>query len=183
MHLDGWSYVQVLLNLLREGWAFTAFLFQVKRVCFPSVIQFYWVGSAIATVTGLFVVSPYLCQKIGAQEASTGHWKGPYPWPFGRDPNSSVTRRDSEWPTERKCLGYVCNPHSLKEGTETSRALAMAGSPAWLLSENLNMCCTCCLFILMLWSATVGSNNLMPMCIGSFSYTRSGLVSISEIPI
>ncbi len=109
--------------------------------------------------------------------------RGPYPWPFGRDPNSSVTRRDSEWPTERKCLGYVCNPHSLKEGTETSCTLAMAGSPAWLLSENLNMCCTCCLFILMLWSATVGSNNLMPMCIGSFSYTRSGLVSISEIPI
>ncbi len=48
-------------------------------------------GSAIATVTGLLVVSPDLCQKEAAQEASTGHWKGQYPWPFGRDPNSSVT--------------------------------------------------------------------------------------------
>ncbi len=37
-----------------------------------------------------------LRQKVGAQEVSTGHWKGQYPWPFGRDPNSSVTRRDSE---------------------------------------------------------------------------------------
>ncbi len=34
---------------------------------------------------------PDLHQKEGAQVASTGHWKGQYPWPFGRDPNSSVT--------------------------------------------------------------------------------------------
>ncbi len=58
-----------------------------------------------------------------------------------------------------------------------------AGSPARLLSENLNMRCTCCLLILTLWSAAAGCNNRMPMCIGSFSYTRSGLVSLSEIPI
>ncbi len=32
-------------------------------------------------------------------------------------------------------------------------------------------------------SAAAGCNNRMPMCIGSFSYTRSGLVSLSEIPI
>ncbi len=25
-----------------------------------------------------------------------GHWKGQYPWPFGRDPNSSVLQRDVE---------------------------------------------------------------------------------------
>ncbi len=58
-----------------------------------------------------------------------------------------------------------------------------AGSPARLLSENLNMRCTCCLLILTLWSAAAGCNNRMPMCIGSFRYTRSGLVSLSEIPI
>ncbi len=33
-------------------------------------------GSAIATVTGLLVVSPELRQKIGAQEASKGTGRG-----------------------------------------------------------------------------------------------------------
>ncbi len=42
-------------------------------------------------------------------------------------------------------------------------------APARLLSENLNMRCTCCLLILTLWSAAAGCNNRMPMCIGSFS--------------
>ncbi len=31
------------------------------------------------------------------------------------------------------------------------------------------MRCTCCLFMLTLWSAAAGWNNRMPMCIGSFS--------------
>ncbi len=31
------------------------------------------------------------------------------------------------------------------------------------------MRCTCCLFMLTLWSAAAGCNNRMPMCIGSFS--------------
>ncbi len=88
------------------------------------------------------------------------------------------------WPAEKllqpytlwRCLGYVCNPRSLKEGTETSRPVATAPvpplsarAPAQLLSENLNMRCTCCLLILTLWSAAAGCNNRMPMCIGSFS--------------
>ncbi len=38
-----------------------------------------------------------------------------------------------------------------------------------LRSEKLNMRCTCCLFMLTLWSAAAGCNNRMPMCIGSFS--------------
>ncbi len=41
--------------------------------------------------------------------------------------------------------------------------------PARLLSENLNMRCTCCLLILMLWSAAAGCNNRMAMYSGSFS--------------
>ncbi len=52
-------------------------------------------GSAIATVTDL-PMGALPAPKITAQEASTGHWKGQYPWPFGRDPNSSVLRRDVE---------------------------------------------------------------------------------------
>ncbi len=75
---------------------------------FPSVIQSYWVGSAIATVTDLPVAT------------------APVPPLSGR-------------------------------------------APARLLSENLNMRCTCCLLILTLWSAAAGCNNRMPMCIGSFS--------------
>ncbi len=112
-----------------------------------------------------------------AQEASTGHWKGQYPWPFGRDPNSSVLRRDVEsdrlignvsvtyvtlvpWRRERR--RHVPSPRLLYH--------RWAGrSPARLLSENLNMRCTCCLFMLTLWSAAAGCNNRMPMCIGSFS--------------
>ncbi len=91
-----------------------------------------------------------LCQKVTVQEASTGHWKGQYPWPFGRDPNSSssdVTSRVTD------CNSYVCNPGSLKEGTETSRPVTTTAVPlsdrilARLLRENLNMRCTCCLLI------------------------------------
>ncbi len=40
---------------------------------------------------------------------------------------------------------------------------------ARLRCEKLNMRCTCCLFMLTLWSAAAGCNNRMPMCIGSFS--------------
>ncbi len=64
-----------------------------------------------------------------------------------------------------------------------SRSQEQNDVTAWLRSEKLNMRCTCCLLILTLWSAAAGCNNRMPMCIGSFSYTRSGLVSLSEIPI
>ncbi len=163
MHLTIVHMCNCLWTSLGKVRASAASLFWAERVRFPSVIQSYWVGSAIA---------PNLRQKITAQEASTGHWKGQYPWPFGRDPNS--WRR--EWPTDRERLGYVCNPRSLKEGTETSRPVATAPVPplsgripARLLSENLNMRCTCCLFMLTLWSAAAGCNNRMPMCIGSFS--------------
>ncbi len=53
-----------------------------------------WI-SAIATVTGL-PMGANLRQKVTAQEASMGHWKGPYPWPFSRDPirlSSDMTSR------------------------------------------------------------------------------------------
>ncbi len=61
-----------------------------------------------------------------------------------------MTRR---WPTERERLGYVCNPRSLKEGTETSRPVATVAVPP--LSCRVSgsapqrkhelMRCTCCL--------------------------------------
>ncbi len=77
----------------------------------------------------------------------------------------------------------VCNP--LEEGDhhrwiavrqhQSLEALFRIGkwsrtiNTARLRSEKLNMRCTCCLFMLTLWSAAAGCNNRMPMCIGSFS--------------
>ncbi len=50
-----------------------------------------------------------------------------------------------------------------------SRSQEQNDVTARLRSEKLNMRCTCCLFMLTLWSAAAGCNNRMPMCIGSFS--------------
>ncbi len=142
MHLTIVHMCNCLWTSLGKVRASAASLFWAERVRFPSVIQSYWVGSAISNSNG-----PNLRQKIAAQEASTGHWKGQYPWPFGRDPNSSVLRP-----------------------VTTAPVPPLSGrTPARLLSENLNMRCTCCLFMLTLWSAAAGCNNRMPMCIGSFS--------------
>ncbi len=81
-----------------------------------------WVAKLGTAVVDLpCVARSYRLPYRKDQEAYTGCWKGQLLWRFGRDPNSSVIRRDSEWPTERERLGYVCNPRSLKEGTETSR--------------------------------------------------------------
>ncbi len=63
-----------------------------------------------------------------------------------------------------------------RSDVESDRLIATAAVPQMsgqilgrLLSENLNMRCTCCLLILTLWSAAAGCNNHMPMCISSFS--------------
>ncbi len=61
-------------------------------------------GSAIATVTGLPMGALTCAQKVTAREASMRHWKGQYPWPFGRDPNPLVLRHDNE---SDRLIGYV----------------------------------------------------------------------------
>ncbi len=77
----------------------------------------------------------------------------------------------------------MCAIHSTKETTTAespsanTRVLRHSKIGKWsrtintarLRSEKLNMRCTCCLFMLTLWSAAAGCNNRMPMCIGSFS--------------
>ncbi len=77
----------------------------------------------------------------------------------------------------------MCAIHSTKETTTAespsanTRVLRHSPIGKWsrtintarLRSEKLNMRCTCCLFMLTLWSAAAGCNNRMPMCIGSFS--------------
>ncbi len=87
----------------------------------------------------------------------------------------------------------MCAVHSTREEppplqcrTTSTRVFRRACSTRWIHSfsrsqeqndvtarlrseKNLNMRCTCCLFMLTLWSAAAGCNNRMPMCIGSFS--------------
>ncbi len=109
--------------------------------------------------------------------------------PFGRDPNSSVLRRDVE---SDRLIGNVSVTYVTLvpwRGTETSRPSPRLlyhrwrPVPARLLSENLNMRCTCCLFMLTLSSAAAGCNNRMPMCIGSFSLHSKWIGPLSDIPI
>ncbi len=88
-----------------------------------------WVALGTAVVDLLCVARSYRLPYRKDQEVYTGRWKGQLLWRFARDPNSSVIRRDSEWPTERERLGYVCNPRSLREGTETSRPVATVAVP------------------------------------------------------
>ncbi len=88
-----------------------------------------WVALGTAVVDLLCVARSYRLPYRKDQEVYTGRWKGQLLWRFGRDPNSLVIRRDSAWSTERELLGYICNPRSLKEGTETSRPVATVAVP------------------------------------------------------
>ncbi len=56
-----------------------------------------WVAKlGTAVVDRLCVARSYRLPYRKDQEAYTGRWKGQLLWRFGRDPNSSVIRRDSE---------------------------------------------------------------------------------------
>ncbi len=78
----------------------------------------------------------------------------------------------------------VMSPNQLDHlGMDSPGLVAEVRSRTTFQSEKLNMRCTCCLLIPTLWSAAAECNNRMPMCIGLFSYTQSGLVSLREIPI
>ncbi len=126
-----------------------------KRARFPVLSKSYCLGCSRnnSSWPSLCRARSYRLPYRKDQEAYTGHWKGQLLWRFGRDPNFIVIRRDSEWPTERERLGYVCNPRSLKEGTETSRRHSrcttaelpghrLGSAPQW---KHELMRCTCCL--------------------------------------
>ncbi len=97
--------------------------------------QFYssptgWVALGTAVVDLLCVARSYRLPYRKDQEVYTGRWKGQLLWRFGRDPNSSGNGElKRERRTERERLGYVCNPRSLREGTETSRPVATVAVP------------------------------------------------------
>ncbi len=74
-------------------------------------------------------MSPIVCLIGRIRRPTQGAGRGSSCGALVGIPISSVIRRDSEWPTERECLGYVCNPHSLKEGMETSHPAVTVAVP------------------------------------------------------
>ncbi len=126
-----------------------------------------------------------------AQEASTGHWKGQYPWPFGRDPNSSVLRRDVEsdrlignisvtyvtlvpWRRERR--RHVPSPRLLYHRWA---AVPRLGSSAktWICAAPAAYLCSRC------DQRQLDAIIACQCALARLVYTRSGLVSLSDIPI
>jgi len=87
--------------------------------------------------------------------------------------------------------GYIFNPCSLKEGTETSHPVATVAVPQ--LSCRITglapqwkyelMLCICCLLYprCRVWQPDAKYH--MPMSIGSFSYTQNGLVYLARSQI
>ncbi len=120
--------------------------------CYPSPTV--WVAQG-TTVVDLLCVEPgpIVCLIGRIRRPTQGAGRGSSCGALVGIPISLVIRRDSEWPTERERLGYVCNPRSLKEGTETSRPVATVAVPP--LSCRVTgsapqrkhelMRCTCCL--------------------------------------
>ncbi len=120
--------------------------------CYPSPTV--WVAQG-TTVVDLLCVEPgpIVCLIGRIRRPTQGTGRGSSCGALVGIPISSVIRRDSEWPTERERLGYVCNPRSLKEGTETPRPVATVAVPP--LSCRVTgsapqrkhelMRCTCCL--------------------------------------
>ncbi len=146
-----------------------------------------WIALETAVVDLLCVARSYSLPYRKDQEAYTGRWRGQLLWCFGKDPNSSVTdvtlsdRLNGNvlvmyvtlvpWRRERR--RHVPSPQLLYHRWA-------AGSPARLLSESMINAVHLLPLILTLWSAAAGCNDHMPMSIGSFSYTRSGWVSLAR---
>ncbi len=126
-----------------------------------------------------------------AQEASTGHWKGQYPWPFGRDPNSSVLRRDIEsdrlignvsvtyvtlvpWRRERR--RHVPSPRLLYHRWAAGPRLG-SSAKTWICAAPAAYLCSRC------DQRQLDAIIACQCALARLVYTRSGLVSLSDIPI
>ncbi len=126
-----------------------------------------------------------------AQEASTGHWKGQYPSPFGRDPNSSVLRRDVEsdrlignvsvtyvtlvpWRRERR--RHVPSPRLLYHRWAAGSRLG-SSAKTWICAAPAAYLCSRC------DQRQLDAIIACQCALARLVYTRSGLVSLSDIPI
>ncbi len=85
-----------------------------------------WGDGKVATSCMAFVCHALVCQHLHA----TRLWRGSACGTFHRTPMSS--RHNSQWPTDREHLGYVRNPRSLMEGTETLCPHASILNHRWL---------------------------------------------------
>ncbi len=112
-----------------------------------------------------------------AQEATTGHWKGQYPWPFGRDPNSSVLRRDVE---SDRLIGnvsvtYVTSPWLLYHRWAAGPRLG-SSAKTWICAAPAAYLCSRC------DQRQLDAIIACQCALARLVYTRSGLVSLSDIP-
>ncbi len=146
-----------------------------------------WVAIGTAVVDLLCVEPGPIIYLRKDQEAYTERGKGQVLWCFGRDPNSSftdVTRSDRlngnvsvtyitlvPW---RRSLQVMSRRHGCCTMAEGPGHRLGSSAKAWINAVHLLP------LILPLWSVAAGCNNRMPMSIGSFSYTWSGLVSLAR---
>ncbi len=120
-----------------------------------------------------------------------GHWKGQYPWPFGRDPNSLVLRRDVEsdrlignvsvtyvtlvpWRRERR--RHVPSPRLLYHRWAAGPRLG-SSAKTWICAAPAAYLCSRC------DQRQLDAIIACQCALARLVYTRSGLVSLSDIPI
>ncbi len=143
------SHEWMSLNPLWEEVTTAVCLFQVEGNAFPVLSKSYCLGCSrnSSSRPSLCRTRSYRLPYRKDQEAYTGHWRGQLLWRFGRDPISSVTdvTRSSRLkgnvsvtyvtlvPWRREWIRHGPSPQSLYHSWA-------AGSPAQLLSENINEC-------------------------------------------
>ncbi len=115
---EGWNPFQLL-------WGKEQRLGYLQQRCTHWLANLRWGDGKVATFRMAFVCHALACQHLHASRL----WRGSG-CDFHRTPMSS--RHNSAWPTDRERLGYVCNPHSLMEGTETLCPHATILNHRWL---------------------------------------------------
>ncbi len=114
---------------LCRGCGFRSVPFQWTGHPFPELSKYHWVGCTGTAVIDLLCVSPVLSSNRGFRRLMQGTARGSICGAFLGIPTSSVTDMTLKVTDWREHLCYFCNPHSLKEGTETSRPVATVAVP------------------------------------------------------
>ncbi len=120
-----------------------------------------------------------------------GHWKGQYPWPFGRDPNSSVLWRDVESdqlignisvmyvtlvPWRRDQRRHVPSPRLLYHRWAVGPRLGFSAK-TWICAAPAAYLYSRC------DQRQLDAIIAYQCALARLVYTRNGLVSLSDIPI
>ncbi len=163
-------------------------LFQVEGHAFPVLSKSYCLGCLrnSSSRPSLCRAQSYHLPYRKDQEAYTGHWRGQLLWRFSRDPNSSVTDvTRSDRLKGNVSVTYVTLVPWRRERRRHVATVAVAqlscrvtGSPPQRKHELMR--CTCCILYQRCGVWQPDAKYRMPMSIGSFSYTRSGLVLLAR---